>query len=353
MQIAALDHTRIASVAARANQSGLLPQHHPVWAQVLSNIGEDCRGLVALDGPDIVAWLLYTVSRGAYGTVVNSLPLLLFGGPAVPTADDAVTSALLEALRVEAESMGADVLSVGTSPFLTADTETVYRRVLGVTHEFENFVQVQDLQVHPLDALAPKRRRAVRSEINRGIRHGLRVLPALDAGQLDEWLTIYRDRYREMGAVPYPEEFHRRAFELAVPAGAAEFWGVADGDRLVGGVMFLVSSDVIDYFSSASLSDYRHLFPTTLLLNEAFSVFIARGAKVFNWQSSPNREGVYQYKARWGAREWRYFYLSSLLKPETTLLRTPVAEIRRAYPLRFVLPFSLWSQEAGSPGPKH
>jgi hypothetical protein len=244
------------------------------------------------------------------------------------------------------------VLSVGTSPFLTAEAEAAYRRALGVTHEFENFVQLQTLDVHPLEALAPKRRRAVRSEINRGLRHGLRVLPALDGRQLEEWVAIYRTRYMEMGAVPYPMEFHRRAFEIAVPAGAAEFWGVADGDRLVGGVMFLISRDVVDYFSSASLSEYRHLFPTTLLLNEAFSAFMARGVRIFNWHSSPNREGVYQYKARWGARDWRYFYLSTLLRPDTALLRTPVADVRRAYPLRFVLPFSVWPSETASTSPK-
>lgn len=346
MQIVPLDADRVPGVTLRAMESGLLPQHHPVWAQVLSAIGEECRGLVAVDGGNVLGWLLYTVSRGEYGTVVNSLPLVLFGGPAVPGADAAVTAALLEALRGEAESLGADALSVGTSPFLNEETEATYRRVLRVTHELENFVQLQDLQVHPLDALAPKRRRAVRSEINRGIRHGLRVLPVLDARQLDEWLAIYRERYLEMGAVPYPADFHRRAFEMAVPAGAAEFWAVVDGDRLVGGVMFLVSSDVVDYFSSASLTAYRPLFPTTLLLNEAFTAFMARGKKWFNWQSSPNRDGVYQYKARWGAREWRYFYLSTLLRPETTLLRTPVADIKRAYPLRFVLPFSLWKRDA-------
>ena len=352
MQIVSLNADRVPDVTARAKQPGLLPQHHPVWAQVLSNIGEDCQGLVAVEGPNTLGWLLYTISRGVYGTVVSSLPFVLFGGPAVPNADVEVTAALLEALRGEAESLGADVLSIGTSPFLTAETEAMYRRVLGVTHELKNFVQLQDLQVHPLDALSPKRRRAVRSEINRGIRHGLRVLPALDERHFNEWLAIYRDRYLEMGAIPYPPDFHRRAFEMAVPAGAAEFWGVADGDRLVGGVLFLVSSDVVDYFSSASLSAYRQLFPTTLLLNEAFSAFMARGVRFFNWQSSPNREGVFRYKARWGAREWRYFYLATLLRPETTLLRTPVADIRRAYPLRFVLPFSLWPQDASSASAK-
>lgn len=344
MQIVPLDHDRLPGLAALAGQRGLLPQHHPVWMEVLAGIGEECRGLVAIEDGHAVGWLLYTIARGAHGTVVSSLPLILYGGPAVPTAGLEVSAQLLDALRVAAEQLGADVLSVGTSPFLTQEAEAIYRRALGTTHELENFVQLHDIRVHPLEALEPKRRRAMRSEINRGIRHGLRVVPVLDARQFEEWLAIYRERYVEIGATPYPNAFHRGAFEAGVPAGAAEFWGVLDGERLIGGVLFLIASDIVDYFSSAFLSTHRELFPTTLLLNEAFHAFMARGITRFNWQSSPNRQGVFKYKARWGAREWRHYYLATLFRPDTQILQTTVAEIRRAYPLRFVLPFSLWPE---------
>jgi hypothetical protein len=283
------------------------------------------------------------------------MPLIGYGGPAVPDGDPAVTAALLQALRAEAEARGADVLSVGASPLLSVETEALYRRAIGATHELENFVQLHDLRVHPLEQLGGKRRGAIRSELGGAARRGLTVVRGLDAGQLARWIAIYRERYEEIGASPYPEAFYERAFALAVPAGAVEFWGVVEpeGGTLVGGVMFLLSAEVVDYFSSAFLSGYRHLFPNTYLLNEAFAAFIERRIRWFNWQSSPGRGGVYRYKARWGATERAHRYLSVLLRPDTGLLRASVADVRRAYPLRFVLPFSLWEGVPAGAGGGH
>jgi hypothetical protein len=110
--------------------------------------------------------------------------------------------------------------------------------------------------------------------------------------------------------------------------------------------MFLNSGTAVDYFSPVFRSDYRHLSPNTYLLNEAFTDFRRRGVRFFNWQSSPDRSGVYEYKARWGAHESRHFYMSVLLRSESRLLRVPVTQVREDYPLRFVLPHSAWQSSA-------
>jgi hypothetical protein len=320
----------------------VLPHHHPVWAEVLAAIGEDCRCLTAMDGEGVAGWLLYTVFEGRYGTTVNSLPYVAYGGPAATAGDPGVEARLLRALKAEAIALGADVLSVGTSPWISEATEALYRRELGVTHEHENFVQIQDLDAHPLTRVPKDRRDVLRSQINRGTRAGLRAVSELSSDQFAQWLKIYQARYAEMGARPYPDDFHRAAFEVGVPAGLVEFWGVFDGTTLLGANMYVIHGNRADYFSSAFLNSCRNLSPNTFALNAGFTSFIERGVRYFNWQSSPSREGVYQYKAHWGAREYRHFYLSVLMRPDTTLLRSPVAAVREAYPFRFVLPFSAW-----------
>ncbi len=342
MKVLPLDEQTQKMVEARLREPGNLPEHHPVWVDILSAAGISCRGLVAVAENRALGWLLYAVDHGPFGTVVNSTPLIAYGGPAELEGAGAAGAYLLEALRSEAEALDAEVLSVGTSPFSSPDVEELYRRSIGATHEIENFVQVHDLALHPIEQLPRKRRNAFRAELRRAERFGLRVVHRLTSAQFEQWLAIYDRRLREIGAVPHPEQFHRGAFERGVPAGLVEFWGVLDGEELIGGVMFLVSKDVAHYFSSAFLDSHRHLFPTTYLLDEAFKQFIARGVRRFNWQSSPGRGGVYDYKARWGAQEGRHLYMSALLKPQSKLFDAEVSEIKQAYPSWFILPFSAW-----------
>lgn len=342
LSIVNLDEPLRGFVATRAREDGILAHQHPAWCDVFQAMNADCRGLVALRHGLVVGWVLYSVFEGLYGTIVNSMPLIAYGGPAVPDADPAVEVCLLKALRDEAERLEADVLTVSTSPFLTAEREDLYRRTLAVTHELENFVQLQHLDSHPIDQLSSPSRANFQRELKIALQNGLQITRELPAERLEEWLMIYRTRYSEIGARPYPDEFHRQVYRQAIPAGIAEFWSVFDGDVLVGGTVFLNSGTAVDYFSSVFRSDYRHLSPNTYLLNEAFTDFRRRGVRYFNWQSSPGKDGVYKYKARWGAYDSRHFYLSVLLRSESRLLCAPVTQVRESYPLRFVLPHSAW-----------
>jgi hypothetical protein len=335
----------LSEAIARNAPPDLLPVHHPLWLDVLAALGEDTRGIAAVDGDDIRGWLLYAVSRVGEITVVNSLPYIAYGGP---HADDlGVTELLLRRLREIAQELGADVLSVGTSPLLSEEQERAYVSAIAPTHTYENSVQLQSLATHPLEQLGKKRRDAISSEVRRGEHAGFVVIDRLDAAQLEQWLAIYRTRYEEIGAMPYPDEFHRQLHRRAVPAGIAEFRGIVDSNtgQLIGGIAFLVSPREATYFSSAFPSSVRHLYPTTFLLNAAFHDFRARGIQTFNWHSSPAAGGVRAYKQRWGATDHRHFYLAALLRPDSKLLALAPAEMRELFPLRFVLPFSALSQQ--------
>ena len=307
----------------------MIPEHHPVWFDILAALGEDVHHLDSL---------LYTITRAEGVTVVNSLPYIAYGGPSSPDP------APLRKLRALAEAMGADVLSVGTSPWLSEEEEQLYRDALSPTHVFENSVQLQSLTTHPLEQLSKKRRDAIESELRRCARAGIDTIDRLSEEQLEQWLAIYHRRYAEIGADPYPDAFHRELYRHDI----AQFYGlVDDNNRLLGGIVFLVSTDTATYFSSAFDSDVRHLFPTTYLLNHAFVAFRERGIERFNWHSSPSQGGVHAYKQRWGAHQHRHFYLATLLKRDSALFSLEPRDVRRLFPFRFVLPFDAWPRTIG------
>lgn len=317
------------------------PEYHPVWQDILAALGEDVRSIEVPGGR-----LMYTVATasiaGGRVTVVNSMPFIAYGGPQAVSHEVART--LLETLSETAVHLDADVVSIGTSPLMTVEEEEIVRNVLQPTHVFENTVQLQSLTTHPLEQLSKKRRAAIESELRRGERAGYVVVDRLDSAQLEEWIQIYRERYAEIGALPYPDEFHRQLHTRGVEAGVAEFRGLLDPDtsRLVGGIVLLLSPLVATYFSSAFVSAARGSYPTTFVLNAAFRDFRNRGIHTFNWHSSPASGGVHAYKRRWGARPHRHFYVSKLRKPNSALFRLSTREVSLHFPFRFVLPFSAW-----------
>ena len=64
----------------------------------------------------------------------------------------------------------------------------------------------------------------------------------------------------------------------------------------------------------------------------------------FNWQSSPGKAGVYEYKARWGAKEGSHYYFTKITGNIDPLIRTPLQKVLNSYNRIYVLPFDLWQQ---------
>jgi len=179
-----------------------------------------------------------------------------------------------------------------------------------------------------------RKRSTFRRRINSASK--LRIVAELPNYAVDEWLNIYRQRYKELGANPYPDELHRRILSMD----STEVWTAWDDERLVGGTLFLMSNHIIDYFSSAYLSEYRDIGPTTAVLNQAFESFVSRSISWFNWQSSPGRGGVFTYKQRWGAEEAHHYYLSTVLNDKAPLFSVTPERLQSEFPLRFVVPFN-------------
>jgi hypothetical protein len=322
------------TTAPPPRSSALMPQSNPRWLDVLRACGEELDVIAIPDG-----WLAYAVRRTPIGKVLTSLPYVAYGGPIALDDDPSIIRALLDRYRERARELGAAAATIGTPPFLAEDVERVWRESFAPTFVHENFAQISDLRDYPDPLLAKYRQGAVRRQVKAAIEHGCRAERATTTAQLAAWRAIYEQRYSEIGAVTYPEPMHRAMFDILIANADAELWLALRGDDVIGGTLFLVDATTADYFAAAYATEERRLFPQDLVLDTAFRTFIARGITQLNWESSPSRTGgVYVYKSRWGGKEVPVFYYSLILD-DAILEHTP-AEIREAFPLRFVVPFS-------------
>ena len=338
MMLELTDSERLDWSQGAVRSMSFAPQYHPIWCSILRDLGEDCRALLAQDDDRVVGWLFYTVKETDCGAVVNSVPFLPYGGPIARSAG--VEVALLDELRLRAEQVKADVLSLATHPLMSTEAEDRWRQALVTTHVHENFVQLQTLNCHPLEAMKSRSRTGFRRKIRRAVQAGLRVRQADTLADVEQWLDIYRTRFDDIGATAYPDDFFRHTFERAVPAGVAELWLAELGKTTVGGVWLLVGGRCADYFASAFDFASNDQYPATLVMHEIFTSLVCRGVPVLNWQSSPGRGGVYEFKRRWGAHEHRHLYCSVLLNEASGILSQAPESLRARYPFRFVMPYS-------------
>ena len=337
MRIELLSRSRIEPTLPTAS-TARMPQSDPAWLDVLRDAGESADALVAIEHDVEVGWLPFTIRESAIGTVLSSQPYIAYGGPVTRDDDRVITATLFEAYRHVAREHRAVVASIGTPPMLDEAVEARWREQFAPTFVTENFAQVSSLERHPLQGLSKDRRDSMRHQIRKATDVGCRIVRNGTAAQREAWRAIYEQRYRELGAVPYPEAFHRAIFDRLLPAGKAELWLAEIDGRIVGGTLFLVDDRIVDYFASVFASEYRDRSPSYFVLDQAFTEFVARGLGTFNWESSPRSGGVIAFKAKWGGLPSRHFYYSHVL--DQSILVRSAAEIVQAFPLRFVVPFA-------------
>ena len=333
-------------------------QHDPRWLEVFAPL-EDESFTVALarQGSTLVGVSTLTTFSGPYGKVLHANPYLGYGGCSVAaTADNefaaAVIETLIQAVLAEANAQECITATLSTPPF-SEDLTGLYERCLQADYSLSNHYQYHILDQHPLAGLTSRRREVLTRGIRRAEKGGVRIRRAESLAEVEAWLVIYAERYRELNAVPLPAPFLKALWQTFGPTGHAELqlaYRDPDGEEgptgLLGGTFFLLGRGIVDYFLSAFRSASRNLYPGTLLLDRMFTQLIERGYSHFNWQSSPDRGGVYTYKKRWGASEGQHAILTRVLRDVSPLLAAPLAAVRAGYGLHFVLPYSLWSTQA-------
>lgn len=319
-------------------------QQTTAWRDVLASVDRDephflgCRA-----GGRLVGVLPAYRFDGPLGAILTSVPQ---AGPlgGVAAADvpfrPAVHRALVEAFLVLARERGCDLASLITSPFWP-DRELCYAAA-APDFVLENACQVLDLE----PALDPDGSfrggsRHLRRQLRRAGSGALRVDEAQTERNVADWYCIHAERHTRIGATPLPEALFRAALAHAVPREKARFFFVrrTDDDSLVGGGLYLCHGLVCDALMPSIRMQERDEGAAYLLALHSMRWARARGVRHYNWQGSPPRGGVRRFKAQWGSRDLPYAFLTWITGDASAYLRSSVAEIQKAYPWHYVLPF--------------
>lgn len=298
---------------------------------------------LAYDANKTVSGILpFCLYSGRAGKIIYASPFFAYGGPW--STSDIVIKQLLENLFQYAKEQEVFVVTLSTSPFMPKKHVVETIKAFQPTYTLPNFYQYSFLDKHPTERLKSKRHSAVIKSINTSIKSDLLIRRAQSQSDIETWISIYSESLKNIGATPFPAEFLLNMLKGEYNKSYYDLSLVIFESEIIGGNLYLKGEQIVDYYCSAFKEGFRQLQPNTFLLNQAFETFIDEGYAYFNWQSSPGKSGVYQYKKNWGASIGYHYYLTRVMGDISPFTSMTIEEVRYEYPFMFVLPYKVWER---------
>jgi len=312
------------------------------WAKILDSKKCESYVLYVEDGGSVKEQLNFCIMKTSFGNFLVSMPYIGYG-----SCFDVANKKYLKDLFIKLEefAVGNDCLnmSVSTHPLSSMSFED-YKDVFDYSFFHKADCQVSILNGHPLLSMSHKRRSAFKNEISKAEQAGFIIDKQPEENILDQWYEVYLKRFQDIGGIPNTKTYFFNCYQISKESNDIDFWVVRNDSLVLGGVFCEIGKSIVDYSTSAFLTEYRKIYPTTYLLNEYFTKALLQGIRYFNWQGSGGNEGVFNYKKRWGAEDYEQFYFAKNLVPVSEITSIPLSKIKKELTRCYVLPYNLWEK---------
>jgi hypothetical protein len=325
----------------QAYESFLL--HHELALLYYSVAYRDClRSLlgcrpdyvVALDGDDVVGTLPLMSLEGPFGRVINSLPYYGSNG-GILAVDRNARDALwahYRALLAERDVAAATLIEHPLAPCTPAA-------------DLYDMVEERIGQITPLDLGADREATlwsridsSTRRNIKRAQACGIAVRVANGDDAFDFLYETHRDNIAAIGGRVKERAFFDLVRRYFVADRDFRIYLAERSGVPVAALLIFYYGRWVEYFTPAVVHTARGMQPSAAILFHALLDASVAGFEFWNWGGTwLNQDGVYRFKRKWGARDYRYRYFTRVKDPR--LRRANREELLSGYPGFFTLPF--------------
>jgi len=280
----------------------VLGYHYPFYRNMLQQIQVGTPLYLGLfDNDKLLAVLPGFIKSTPAGNVYSSMP---FFGPnaGILCAEDEKTKYapiilvhLIEFLK-ENEFISASIYSsFFSSPSIESN---IFSPMFPLeVKKFTSYISMPDLFIS----------NKVLYDIRKAEKEGVTISTNVTSEKVDKLFEIYHQNCEDF---KIPEKPKACIEFLAAEAKSSEnisfYFAEIDG-KLIGGLIMIWSKSVASYYLPCSLNEYRSIQPNTLLIAHALNVAKEKRIKIWNWESSPDKEsGVYKFKKKWGSSDGEY-----------------------------------------------
>lgn len=312
----------------------VLAYHYPFYREVLTALGVG-RPLYlgARRDSQLIGLLPLLIRETEVGTAFCSLPffgpnagVLCAQGALSPTIHFELISHLLTRARA-AKAISCAVytplLSTDFSPYEEFCPDAVVER----------FTQCNEIGNAPWNGF-------IRNRLRRAERLAVSISTENTPSRFDQFYSIYSQNCRDYRIPLKPRACLERLLDPNILERHSQIYYATQNGEVIAALLLLHSPATVSYYVPCTRHDARNLQPGTLLVDRAFQDMRALGVRIWNWESSPNREsGVYEYKRKWGAAESGYRIYVWCCRGVEYLRQVGSDRLAHDFPYFFIFPF--------------
>lgn len=304
---------------------------------ITSHLNATSWWMIARDPKTIRGVLPFVESQtGEFGTVLNSLPFYGSNGGVVQEfSDNKIKKILIKDFFVYANEQKACSATIVTNPLL--EDNHIYADILKDFILDERIGQITHLPQNPEDLIRlfdePRPR-----NIRRAIKERVQVTRGNQRDSIEFLYNLHVENMKAIGGLSKSWDFFEKLL-LDVPT---ELWsvyiGTIDG-KPVAALLLFYFNRTVEYFTPVIHSEHRNTQALALIIYEAMKDAVKiKKCNNWNWGGTwLNQTGVYDFKKRWGTKDYPYFYYTKLFRKEVLLSNKDA--LLENYPGFFVLPF--------------
>jgi hypothetical protein len=321
--------------------------HSLKWRDVIrSFIKADDYYFIAREGKEIVgAFPSFLKENSRYGNIINSLPFYGSHGAILAknsAEKDRIRKKLLGAFDSFAREKRCLLANIISSPFEKNPSfylgewqpDYIDERIAQITTLPQNTTSLENALKKLIDR---NRRDAVR----KALKSGISLKSSSEPPDIAPLYQIHKENLTALKGIVKPRVFFQRVIDIMDAGKDYQIYYAEREGEIIAGLLVFYYKNMVEYAVPVVRLKYRNLQPLSLIIYEEMLEAMKCNYRYFNfggtWKSTKT---LYQFKKRWGARDYPYFYYIKAYADISHLKKLSQETILREYPWFYVIPFS-------------
>jgi len=280
---------------------------------------------------DIHAVLPLMNKKGRFGMVVNSLPF--YGSNGGILARDKKSFDLLSNYYIKISNEASSSTYI-TNPLINNAINFEYDIIDKRISQWTLLKQDKNIEESIMLSFHSKTRNMVTKSIKEN------VSVCIDNSQMDFLYELHHENITSIGGKAKSKTFFKLIDKHFEKGRDYNIYIAKLNEKKIAALLLFYYNKTVEYFTPASLSEYRTYQPMSLLIYQAMIDASKKGYKLWNWGGTwLSQEGVYKFKKRFGAVDKEYFYYIKINNPD--IYKSEKKILIEEYSDFYVVPFNV------------
>lgn len=301
--------------------------------------------LCCIEGSRMIAALPLFIMSGPYGKVINSLPFFGSHGGFVYNEDFDEKKCALLTKKLDSLVNDIDTYSctLVESPF---ETRKDYYKSFGGNLFDERVGQItplpsQDGETGLEERLLSLFHQKTRNMVRKGLKSGFEIAHDGSIETTQALCSIHKHNIESIGGQAKHWGVFEAIHEVFDYNTDYRIYTARKDGKIVSALLLFYFKNTVEYFTPATLEEYRGDQPLSALVYRAMLDALAEKQMQFwNWGGTwLSQAGVYQFKSRWGTQDYPYRYHIKVNNASKKLKQIKREDLLASYPNFYTVPF--------------